>query len=206
MSKKKKALQYLRHLIQLLAFLVSPGLFILILSFAILTFGIVITMICLVYRIRGRRSFPLWYLSIGVLCGAVWLLLDNYTYPLFFQNYFVDGIAEYLVLMLLPKDGDKIMFNITLKNNGKYDQYDVPQVYVRRVDSKVEWPYKELKAFGKYKVPAGLSLNEGLIIPVEDLKYWDETKHDWVLEPGKIELLLARNAGEIIAKLELEIR
>ena len=32
MSKKKKALQYLRHLIQLLAFLVSPGLFILILS------------------------------------------------------------------------------------------------------------------------------------------------------------------------------
>ncbi len=104
------------------------------------------------------------------------------------------------------KDGDKIMFNITLKNNGKYDQYDVPQVYVHRVDSKVEWPYKELKAFGKFKVPAGLSLNEGLIIPVEDLKYWDESKHDWVLEPGKIELLLARNAGEIIAKLELEIR
>ena len=104
------------------------------------------------------------------------------------------------------KDGDNIMFSITLKNNGKYDQYDVPQVYVHRVDSKVEWPYKELKAFGKYKVPAGLSLNEGLIIPVEDLKYWDEAKHDWVLEPGKIELLLARNAGEIIAKLALELR
>ena len=104
------------------------------------------------------------------------------------------------------KDGDNIMFSITLKNNGKYDQYDVPQVYVHRVDSKVEWPYKELKAFGKYNVPAGLSINEGLIIPVEDLKYWDEAKHDWVLEPGKIELLLARNAGEIIAKIECEIK
>lgn len=104
------------------------------------------------------------------------------------------------------KDGDNIMFSITLKNNGKYDQLDVPQVYVHRVDSKVEWPYKELKAFGKYNVPAGLSVNEGLIIPVEDLKYWDEAKHDWVLEPGKIELLLAHDAGNVVAKLELEIR
>ena len=104
------------------------------------------------------------------------------------------------------KDGDRIMFTITLKNNGKYDQFDVPQVYVHRVDSKVEWPYKELKTFGKYKVPAGQSLNEGLIIPVEDLKYWDEEKHDWVLEPGKIELLLAHDAGNVVAKLEVEIR
>ncbi len=104
------------------------------------------------------------------------------------------------------KDGDRIMFTITLKNNGKYDQFDVPQVYVHRVDSKVEWPYKELKAFGKYKVPAGQSLNEGLIIPVEDLKYWDEEKHDWVLEPGKIELLLAHDVGNVVAKLEVEIR
>ena len=104
------------------------------------------------------------------------------------------------------KDGDKIMFSVTLKNNGKHDQLEVPQVYVHRVDSKVEWPYKELKAFGKFNVPAGLSVNEGMIIPVESLKYWDESKHDWVLEPGKIELLLCRNAGEIVAKIECEIK
>ena len=104
------------------------------------------------------------------------------------------------------KDGDKIMFSITLKNNGKFDQLDVPQVYVHRVDSKVEWPYKELKAFGKYNVPAGQSVNEGLIIPVEDLKYWDEEKHDWVLEPGKIELLLAHNAGNVVLKTECTIK
>ena len=44
------------------------------------------------------------------------------------------------------------------------------------------------------------------MIPVEDLKYWDEAKHNWVLEPGKIELLLAHDAGNIVAKLELELR
>ena len=82
--------------------LIHDNLFILILGFAIITFVLVITAICLVYRIRNRRSFPLWYLCLGVLCGAAWMMLDNYAYPLFFQNYYVDGVTEFLVLMLLP--------------------------------------------------------------------------------------------------------
>ena len=82
--------------------LISNNLFILFLAFAIITFSIVITLICLVYRILDRRAFPLWYLSLGVLGSAIWLLLDNLTYPLIFQNYFIDGIAEYLLIMLIP--------------------------------------------------------------------------------------------------------
>ena len=82
--------------------LIHDNIFILFLGFAIITFGIVITIICLVFRIKGRQEFPLWYLSIGVLSGAFWLLLDNFTYPLFFQNYFIDGITEFLVIMLVP--------------------------------------------------------------------------------------------------------
>ncbi len=104
------------------------------------------------------------------------------------------------------RDGDMITVSFAAKNTGKYDQLDVPQLYVHRVDSKVEWPYKELKAFKKIKVNAGGSAIVTLDIPVESLKYWNEDKHDWVLEPGKIELLLARNAGEIVGKLEVEIR
>ncbi|MBQ7558314.1 MAG: hypothetical protein IJT00_09665, partial [Lachnospiraceae bacterium] len=38
--------------------LIHDNLFILILGFAIITFVLVITAICLVYRIRNRRSFP----------------------------------------------------------------------------------------------------------------------------------------------------
>ena len=82
--------------------LIHENILILFLSFAIITFGIVIVAICLVYRIRGRRPFPLWYLSLGVLGGAFWLILDNLTYPVFFRNYFVDGITAFLVIMIVP--------------------------------------------------------------------------------------------------------
>ena len=103
-------------------------------------------------------------------------------------------------------DGEVISVSFTAGNSGKYDQLDVPQLYVHRVDSKVEWPYKELKAFRKIKVNAGASAFVTLDIPVESLKYWDEARHDWVLEPGKIELLLAHDAGNVAAKLEVAIR
>ena len=103
-------------------------------------------------------------------------------------------------------DGEEIEVYVVMRNIGKYDQYEVPQLYVHRVDAKVEWPYKELKAFRKVQMKAGDAASITLTVPVESLKYWDENKHDWVLEPGKIELLVARNAGEIVGKLEVEIR
>lgn len=103
-------------------------------------------------------------------------------------------------------DGEAIYVDFNMKNTGKYEQYEVPQIYVHRVDSKVEWPYKELKSFRKIMVLPGKVYPAVMNVPVESLKYWDEAKHDWVLEPGKIELLLARNAGDIVGKLEVEIR
>ena len=81
--------------------LIHDNLFILFLSFAIITFSAVIFIICFVYRIKSRRGFPLWYLSLGVLGVAFWLILDNFTYPLIFGNYFVDGVTSYLVIMLI---------------------------------------------------------------------------------------------------------
>ena len=103
-------------------------------------------------------------------------------------------------------DGEVISVSFSAKNTGKYDQLDVPQLYVHRVDSKVEWPYKELKAFKKVKVNAGASAIVTLEVPVESLKYWDEAKHDWVLEPGKIELLLAHDAGDVVAKAACTVK
>lgn len=82
--------------------LIQDNILILFLGFAIITSGSVITVLCMIHRIREKSVFPLWYLSLGVLGSAIWLILDNFTYPLFFQNYFIDGIAAYLVIMMIP--------------------------------------------------------------------------------------------------------
>ena len=105
------------------------------------------------------------------------------------------------------RDGEVITVTFKAHNKGKYVQRDIPQVYVHRVDSKIEWPYKELKGFAQVLVSCNPYTTDAEIkIPVESLKYWDEARHDWVLEPGKIELLLAHDAGNVVAKLEVELK
>ena len=82
--------------------LIHDNIYVIILAFALITFGLIITIISLVYRVRIKNDFPLWYLSLGVFSAAMWLIFDNYTYPLLFRNYFVDGIISYMVALLIP--------------------------------------------------------------------------------------------------------
>lgn len=147
--------------------------------------------------------------SEDMLVGYRWF--DTKNKPVMYPFGYGLGYSEieysgYAVNQSDYKDGDVITVSFAAKNTGKYDQLDVPQLYVHRVDAKVEWPYKELKAFKKIKVNAGESVIVTLDIPVESLKYWDEAKHDWVLEPGNIELLLAHDAGDVVAKVSCAVK
>ena len=121
-------------------------------------------------------------------------------------GYSVIEYSDFKVENSAYKDGESIKFSWNMVNRGEYDQFDVPQIYVHRVDGNVEWPYKELKQFCKVEIKAGERASIQMEIPVETLKYWDESKHDWVLEPGKIELLLAHDAGDVVAKAECSVK
>ncbi|MCR4989932.1 MAG: response regulator [Lachnospiraceae bacterium] len=93
---------YLANRLGFAAHLISVNIIILTLGFATILFGGASLLICLVMRIRLRRGFPLWYLSLGIFGAAWWIIFDNPVYPFFFQNYFIDGIMEYVVQILLP--------------------------------------------------------------------------------------------------------
>ncbi len=71
-------------------------------AFSLVILGTVVFVLCLIQRIQTHKEFPLWYMSIGVLTGAIWIILDNFMYPFIFGNYYIDGICEYLVVFLLP--------------------------------------------------------------------------------------------------------
>ncbi|MCR4756148.1 MAG: response regulator [Lachnospiraceae bacterium] len=84
--------------------LIHDNIYIIILGFALFILGLVVTLISLAYRIILKKDFHLWYLGLGVLSGALWLITSNYTYPLMFGNYFVDGVVSFMLLLLLPFD------------------------------------------------------------------------------------------------------
>ncbi len=99
------------------------------------------------------------------------------------------------------KDAVKVSFDLT--NEGSMDADEVVQLYVRRIDSKVEWPAKELKAFARVSIPAGGKETVTLSIPYDDLRYWNVDKNAWDLEHGRLELLLGAASDDIRQKAEI---
>lgn len=97
------------------------------------------------------------------------------------------------------KYGSEESINVTfiLKNTGKIDADEVAQLYVHRVDAKVEWPFKELKAFERVSLKAGETKTVTLSIPVDQLMYWDEKAYSWKLENGEIELMIGTSSSDI---------
>ena len=93
------------------------------------------------------------------------------------------------------KDAVKVTF--TLRNEGSMPADEVVQLYVHRVDSAVEWPAKELKAFSRVSLKAGESRKVTLEIPLKDLRYWSVDESAWTLEHGTLELLLGSASDDI---------
>ncbi len=101
------------------------------------------------------------------------------------------------------KDAVKVSF--TLTNEGEMPADEVVQLYVHRVDSQVEWPTKELKAFQRVSLNAGETKTVTLEIPVKDLRYWNEATNAWDLEHGKLQLMLGSASDDIRETAEVTI-
>ena len=100
---------------------------------------------------------------------------------------------------------DAVTVSFTLTNEGAMPADEVVQLYVHRVDSKVEWPEKELKAFQRVSLAAGEAKTVTLSIPVKDLRYWNESTNAWDLEHGKLQLLLGSASDDIRSTAEVNI-
>jgi len=101
--------------------------------------------------------------------------------------------------------GDVIKISFDLTNKGAMEADEVVQLYVRRLDAKVEWPHKELKAFKRTTLGAGNTQTITLEVPVAELRYWDEATNGWQLENGSIEVLVGGSSAELPLKTIVSI-
>ena len=82
---------------------------------------------------------------------------------------------------------------------------EVTQLYVKRIGSAVERPLKELEAFDRVTLKAGETKEVTLEFPVSELAHWDNEKNEWVLEHGKIEILVGSSSDDIRQSIATEI-
>jgi beta-glucosidase len=65
---------------------------------------------------------------------------------------------------------------------------------------------KELKGFGKTKLlQPGESETLRIIIPKEELKYYDEAKHGWTLTAGTYTMNVGANVEDIRGKADVDV-
>ena len=142
--------------------------------------------------------------SEGIFVGYRWF--ETKEVPVMYA--FGHGLSyvdfEYGALTCKQKK-DKIQVSFDVKNLGNMEADEVAQLYVKRVGSKIERPLKELEAFDRVTLKAGETKNITLEFPVSELAHWDNETNQWVLESGKIEILVGSSSDDIRQTIETEI-
>ena len=142
--------------------------------------------------------------SEGILVGYRWY--DTKEVPVMYA--FGHGLSyvdfEYGALTC-KKTKETVKVSFTVKNLGNMEADEVTQLYVKRIGSKVERPVKELEAFDRVTLKAGEKKKVTLEFPVSELAHWDMESNAWVVEPGKLEILVGSGSDDIRQTIQMEI-
>lgn len=92
-----------------------------------------------------------------------------------------------------------------VKNTGELDGDEVAQVYFRHLDSAVPQPTLALCGFKRVQLPKDDKTEVTIDIPAERFRYWDTVKHQYVVEPGRYELLIGAASDDIRSRMPLKI-
>ncbi|TGE08851.1 glycosyl hydrolase [Hymenobacter fodinae] len=122
------------------------------------------------------------------------------TYNVAPQFAFGHGLSyttfKYSGLSVTPS-GKSATVKLTVTNDGKTAGAEVVQVYVKDEKASVKRPEKELKGFEKVFLKPGESKVVTLTLDQNAFQYYDEGKKQWVLEPGKFDVLVGGSSRDI---------
>jgi beta-glucosidase len=95
----------------------------------------------------------------------------------------------------LPGKGT-VAISLDVKNTGTRAGEEVVQMYVKHLDSAVARPLKELKGFKRVAIAPGQTISVTLPLTAERLAYWDATKHAFVVEKGRVQVMVGSSSAD----------
>lgn len=103
-------------------------------------------------------------------------------------------------------DDETVAIQMVVKNTGQAAGKEIVQVYSEKLNSGIDRPVQELKTFAKTKLlQPGEVDSLSVAIPIKELRYWDEDKANWVLEPGAYKVKLGASSRDIKLEEEIEL-
>ena len=104
------------------------------------------------------------------------------------------------------RKGGSLKFRVPVRNVGKVRSAQTVQLYVRDVESSLPRPLKELKDFGKIWLEPGESGTVELTLTDEDLRFYDDTKKEWVAEKGEFEAMFGTSSEDIFQTVKFTLK
>ena len=102
--------------------------------------------------------------------------------------------------------GGAVQVRVDVTNEGVVAGDEIVQLYVRDPEATVIRPDKELKGFTRLRLEAGQTKSATFTLDERAFAFWDPSVHDWVVEPGRFEVLIAASATDVRGRCELTWR
>jgi beta-glucosidase len=101
--------------------------------------------------------------------------------------------------------GETVSISVDVKNTGDIEGKEVVQLYLGNKVNSVSTPEKALKRFSKINLKSGETKTVSFTIGADDLAIWNRSMK-LVTEPGTFDVMIARNADEVLLKQQLTVR
>lgn len=145
----------------------------------------------------------------GIFVGYRWADKEK-TKPLFSFGYglsyttfaYGKAIADKKVM----GQDETLTITLPVTNTGSREGSEVIQLYISDLKSSLPRPVKELKGFSKVKLAPGETREITFTIGKEALSFFDDTRHEWVAEPGKFEAWIGASSTDIRNKVAFELK
>ena len=95
------------------------------------------------------------------------------------------------------KDTDTLTVSVKVKNTGKVFGKTAVQLYVRDVESTVNRPVRELRAFEKVALNPGEEKTVIFKLDKRAFAYWEKQVHDWFVESGDFVIEIGESSRDI---------
>ncbi len=105
---------------------------------------------------------------------------------------------------VIAADGT-VKISVTVKNTGKKRGSEVVQLYIGDNHATLSRPLKELKGFRKVTLDPGKSEKVTFTVGRDALSFFDDKRHQWVLENGNFTAFVASSATDIRGIVEFSV-
>jgi len=98
-----------------------------------------------------------------------------------------------------------VSVNVDVKNTGDRAGGEVVQLYVHNNDKGATQPRQQLQGFERINLSPGESKTVTFALPIEQLSYWDTSKHAYIINPGTFDVMVGSASDDVRQKGSFDV-